>query len=97
LRKYRKSRKYREYQSEYKETHKQQKSDYIKFWNIKRKYNISKTDYLLLLKKQNHNCAICGFLLSSDSRQIHIDHSHKSGKIRGIIHQDCNLLLGFSN
>ena len=82
------------YNKRYKEKHKKAKTEYIKFWNIKRKYGLSKIDYKNLLKKQSNKCALCKRFLSID--EIHVDHCHKSGKVRGLVHQDCNHLIGFS-
>jgi len=79
----------------YKKTHKKQGQEYRKFYRIRKKYGISKSDWLLLLKKQKNKCAICQQSLSKDLSKLCTDHCHKSGKIRGIVHNECNLLIGF--
>jgi hypothetical protein len=93
---YRKTHQYKEWNKRYKKKHKKKMTEYIKFWNIKRKYGLSKIDYSSLLKKQNYNCAVCETPLSTNTKKIHIDHCHLSGKVRGIVHQECNHLLGLS-
>lgn len=35
-------------------------------------------------------CKICG-----ESRKLHVDHCHKTGKFRGILCHKCNRALGF--
>ena len=81
----------------YSKKNKKKRNQYSRFWKFKKKYGLSKEGYENLLIRQKNKCAICGSLLSTDSRQIHVDHDHKTGKVRGIVHQSCNLTLGFSN
>lgn len=48
-----------------------------------------------LYKNQRGKCAICGAELGSlDVRTTHIDHSHNTGIVRGILCPQCNHLLG---
>ena len=47
----------------------------------------------LLMLSQCGKCAICGKLLNQRA-DIHIDHCHKTGEIRGILCRTCNILLG---
>jgi hypothetical protein len=77
----------------YRNNNRKKNREYTRAWHIKRKYGLSVLDRNNLLKKQNHKCALCGELLG---RKFSIDHCHKSGKVRGIVHQFCNLVLGFS-
>lgn len=61
---------------------------------LKKKYGITVDEYEELLKVQGSMCAICG---STDSRgwgRLHVDHCHKTGKVRGILCQGCNTSLG---
>ena len=61
-------------------------------WQRKSRYGISKDDYEKLLINQNHVCPICkGDFIH---KKKYIDHDHKTGIVRGIIHFKCNLLLG---
>ena len=41
-------------------------------------------------KKQNGVCAIC----FGKTKKLHIDHCHKTKKVRGILCARCNLALG---
>ena len=58
-----------------------------------KKYGITEDDYIRMIKKQSSRCKICD---SEDwgFRGPHIDHNHKTGKVRGILCQRCNLVLG---
>jgi len=53
------------------------------------KYNISQLDYELLVKKQDGKCVIC----RKDNTLV-VDHNHKTGNIRELLCDKCNLGLG---
>lgn len=55
------------------------------------RHGITKEKFEKLLEDQNHKCLICNTLVDEKS---HIDHCHKSGKIRGILCGRCNKGLG---
>ncbi len=54
-------------------------------------YGISEKEYQKLFKQQKGVCKICK---RRDSRRLGVDHSHKTGKIRGLLCQKCNAGLG---
>jgi hypothetical protein len=58
---------------------------------LKHKYNITVDQYETLKQKQDNRCAICGIELTGLS---HIDHCHKTGKVRGILCFGCNIGIG---
>lgn len=62
------------------------------FQKKKRKYNLSKEEYNFILGRQKNRCKICGINLKNN---INIDHNHKTGKIRGILCNNCNRALGY--
>lgn len=43
------------------------------------------------LKQQQHLCALCGDLIIDDAV---LDHDHKTGLIRSVLHRGCNSMLG---
>lgn len=69
---------------------------------IRRKYGITIEDYENLLKKQNGVCAICkkeDLTIEANSLRLKglcIDHCHKTGKIRGLLCNRCNPMIGYS-
>lgn len=44
------------------------------------------------LSDQNGKCGICGHTVRK--RDAALDHCHRSGRVRGVVHKDCNILLG---
>lgn len=61
---------------------------------LRYKYNISYNDWLIIWENQSGRCAICReiFIKPSDAC---IDHSHKTGKVRGLLCRKCNAGIGF--
>ena len=57
--------------------------------HLKRRYNITPQEYENKLTSQDYKCAICGKLDS-----LHIDHCHKTNKIRDLLCRQCNSGLG---
>lgn len=64
--------------------------------HLKREYGITVEQYDEMLESQDGCCAICG---TSEPRGtgFHVDHSHESGEIRGILCHHCNTSLGGFN
>ena len=65
---------------------------------MKREYGITIKDYENMIEAQNNQCAIC-FAPGEAERngKLVIDHCHTSGKVRGLLCNKCNLLLGHAN
>lgn len=69
------------------------KSEYqriIKNSNLKRKYGITLNEYKQMVEKQAGRCTLCDRL----SNSLHVDHCHKTNKIRGLLCGSCNRALG---
>ena len=68
---------------------------------FKRKYGITLLQYNYMLDAQNNKCAICNkeetALLKGVVRRLAIDHCHITGKVRGLLCDKCNHLLGLVN
>ncbi len=61
----------------------------------KRVYGLSRDDFREMWNLQAGRCAIClERLIDDGSRQAHVDHDHKTGRVRGILCVDCNVGLG---
>ncbi len=58
-------------------------------------YGITEETYQALLAAQDRRCAICRDPLNFDKpKQIHTDHDHATGKVRGILCRFCNHAIG---
>jgi hypothetical protein len=60
---------------------------------LKRKYNMEVTEFERIKTSQNSCCGICKTKLE-DGHLVHVDHDHKTGKVRGILCRWCNTGLG---
>lgn len=62
------------------------------------RYAIEPHEYDLLLKKQGCACAICRrpetVVFRGKLKTLSVDHDHKTGRIRGLLCQRCNLAVG---
>ena len=59
---------------------------------MKRKYGITYEDFLEMRDKQGGVCAICGG--DNGDKHLAIDHCHTTGKIRGLLCNNCNTAIG---
>lgn len=62
-----------------------------------RQYGITLIQYNEMFSTQNGCCKICGIHQSQLAKALHVDHDHKTNKIRGLLCKKCNSLLGFAN
>jgi hypothetical protein len=60
---------------------------------LRRYYGITLEEYIELFDRQDGRCAICG--REPKSRALHVDHSHKTGDVRGLLCWTCNKALRF--
>ena len=60
---------------------------------LRRRYGITQEQYDAMFRAQNGSCAICGGQ-SLDGKRLHVDHDHKTGKVRGLLCINCNHGLG---
>jgi hypothetical protein len=63
--------------------------------HIKRRYGLTVDRYKQIMFEQNGGCAICKRPFSGMKQRPHIDHSHKTGTVRGILCNPCNSGIGY--
>ena len=56
-------------------------------------YGITKEQYLNLKISQDNKCAICK---KGSKKTLHVDHDHKTKKVRGLLCYLCNSILGYA-
>lgn len=61
---------------------------------LRRLYGITFDEYLSMLARQGGKCALCGKSADDYKRWLHVDHNHKTGRIRGLLCHVCNVILG---
>lgn len=55
------------------------------------RYGLTPESFNELLEKQNNLCAIC---FKPSKQRLHIDHSHETGLVRGLLCGNCNRAIG---
>jgi hypothetical protein len=68
--------------------------DYNHNKHLKATYGITRDEYLKKFTEQQGNCEICGDNQILFTKRLFVDHCHTSSKIRGLLCQSCNTLLG---
>ena len=60
---------------------------------LRKQYGISLEEYDELLSLQGGKCLLCREL-PDDGYSLAVDHDHATGKIRGLLHNRCNIAIG---
>jgi len=64
------------------------------------RYGLTEHDVQTMFEQQHGLCACCGnpeisiVRKTGKIKMLHVDHDHTTGKIRGLLCQDCNMSLG---
>jgi hypothetical protein len=69
--------------------------------HLKNKYGITLEQHKEMYDAQHGKCAICSSQMEIHNRQVsdscHVDHNHKTGKIRKLLCGKCNKMIGLAN
>lgn len=76
-------------------------AEYDRNYHIRKEYGLLPADYEAIAKKQQGLCAICGNIETridkrGDLTRLHVDHCHATNKIRGLLCNNCNAMLGYA-
>lgn len=64
--------------------------DVFRGYELKKNYGMSLAEYNDLVEKQDGACGICGDIPT----KLVVDHDHATDKVRGLLCNHCNLMLG---
>lgn len=63
---------------------------------MRKNYGINQAQFWEMIKNQDGVCALCAEAFGETHHEKPVvDHCHKTGRLRGIIHHRCNIALGF--
>ena len=66
-------------------------------YELRRRYGISSADYERMLIAQRGVCAVCEKAeFIGPGKRLHVDHDHKTKKVRGLVCVRCNVLIGMA-
>jgi len=63
-------------------------------YSLKALYGLSSEQFEAMKIGQNHACKICQTHESNLKRGLFVDHCHETGRVRGLLCQSCNTMLG---
>jgi hypothetical protein len=58
---------------------------------LKANYGITVSEYDAMFKSQRGKCAICS---EKYGKTLHVDHCHRTNKVRGLLCHKCNMAIG---
>lgn len=75
------------------------RSEYMRGYDLNKTYGISVDDFNQISESQNHQCAICKKTAKEKikvgkKKYLCVDHCHDSGKVRGLLCDQCNRAIG---
>ena len=61
---------------------------------LRRKYKLTLDDWWSMYAAQEYHCACCERKYNTDGTALCVDHNHTTGKIRGLLCDQCNTAIG---
>lgn len=78
---------------EYQLAWKKRNPDKVRTYRLKREYGLAHGEYERMVESQNGLCLVCSEPLPDVPV---VDHDHDTGQVRGLLHQMCNLVVGWA-
>jgi hypothetical protein len=66
----------------------------IKDHILRKRYNLTLEQWQEMFDAQQGKCLVCGIHQDSCSKELAVDHDHKTGKVRGLLCCRCNRAVG---
>ncbi len=60
-----------------------------------RRFGITIEQYLDMERTQGFKCSICRLSKEDNGKRLAVDHCHKTGRVRGLLCNNCNVVVGF--
>ena len=86
----------REAHAAWKRRYRRMDPSYNRRAHLKKKFGITIEQHQELFASQGLLCAICGTDDPGAKQGWHTDHSHETGKVRGILCHHCNIAIGMA-
>lgn len=58
------------------------------------RYGLTYEQWEQMRENENYSCMICGITEEEIDKKLDVDHCHNSGKVRGILCNPCNNMIG---
>ena len=84
----------REYQAAYYQRNKDRIKAQQRENALLRQYGITVDEYDAMLEAQGGGCSVCGVGSGWAEKRLAVDHDHASGRVRGLLCDRCNTVLG---
>lgn len=68
--------------------------EYARRQMLRKKYGLTVEEYFALSEAQGNVCKICKQPELRQYRMLHVDHCHRSNRVRGLLCTQCNTALG---
>lgn len=65
--------------------------------NLKWTHDITVEEYNALFDEQGGRCAVCRTHQNELKRRLYVDHDHVTSRVRGLLCQNCNTILGHAH
>lgn len=69
-------------------------SETMKDGRVRKAYGMTPEEHDRLFVKQDGRCAICDIDACELKKSLQVDHNHKTGKVRSLLCENCNHLIG---
>lgn len=86
--------KYQAWLKRNREENKERRREQSRRGHLKRQYGLTPNMFEALVSAQLGNCAICG---ANEDLELHVDHDHRTKKVRGLLCGKCNKAIGLLN
>jgi hypothetical protein len=84
----------KEYKDKYRKAHPERVQE-LRRRKVIRSYGLTLEEYDAMVRRQRNRCKSCGGPPDGRWKKLHIDHCHKTGRVRGLLCGKCNCAAGY--